>query len=140
MASMAWMVAAVAITAGIVASSVALTGFGLDSVIEFFAAAIVVWQLRGEIAGQQRETPAVRLIGATFFALALYLTIEGIRDLVLAILSRSPACCMTLHQMPGGELLQHISVGVVLVVAAALTPTVSGRAALCNTCGMTGRF
>ncbi len=36
----------------------------------------------GEIAGQERETPAVRLIGATFFALALYLTIEGIRDLV----------------------------------------------------------
>jgi divalent metal cation (Fe/Co/Zn/Cd) transporter len=83
-ASMAWMTAeaAVAITAGVLASSVALTGFGLDSVIEFFAAAIVVWQLRGEIAGQQRETRAVRLIGITFFALALYLTVEGIRDLV----------------------------------------------------------
>jgi divalent metal cation (Fe/Co/Zn/Cd) transporter len=83
-ASMAWMTAeaAVAITAGIAASSLALTGFGLDSVIEFFAAAIVVWQLRGEIAGQERETRAVRLIGVTFFALAAYLTIEGIRDLV----------------------------------------------------------
>jgi divalent metal cation (Fe/Co/Zn/Cd) transporter len=83
-ASMAWMTAeaAVAITAGVLASSVALTGFGLDSVIEFFAAAVVVWQLRGEIAGQQRETRAVRLIGVTFFALALYLTVEGIRDLV----------------------------------------------------------
>jgi hypothetical protein len=56
-ASMAWMTAeaAVAITAGVPASSVALTGFGLDSVSEFFAAAIVVWQLRGEIAGQQRK-------------------------------------------------------------------------------------
>jgi divalent metal cation (Fe/Co/Zn/Cd) transporter len=83
-ASMAWMVAeaAVAITAGVLASSVALTGFGLDSVIEFFAAAIVVWQLRGEIAGQQRETRAVRLIGVTFFALALYLTVEGVAGLV----------------------------------------------------------
>jgi divalent metal cation (Fe/Co/Zn/Cd) transporter len=83
-ASMAWMTAeaAVAITAGILASSVALTGFGLDSVIELFAAAIVVWQLRGEIAGRERETRAVRLIGVTFFALALYLTVEGIRDLV----------------------------------------------------------
>lgn len=51
---MAWMVveAAVAITAGILAASIALTGFGLDSVIEFFAAIIVVWQLRGEAAGQ----------------------------------------------------------------------------------------
>jgi len=82
-ASMAWMTAeaAVAVTAGILASSIALTGFGLDSVIELFAAAIVVWQLRGEEQGQERETRAVRLIGVTFFALALYLAAEGIRDL-----------------------------------------------------------
>ena len=79
-ASMAWMAveAAVAITAGVLASSIALTGFGLDSVIEFFSAAIVVWQLRGE----DRETRAVRLIGVTFFALAAYLTAESIHDLV----------------------------------------------------------
>jgi divalent metal cation (Fe/Co/Zn/Cd) transporter len=78
-ASMAWMTAeaAVAVTAGVIASSIALTGFGLDSVIEFFAAAIVIWQLRGE----DRETRAVRLIGVTFFALAAYLAVEGIRDL-----------------------------------------------------------
>ena len=80
-ASMAWMVAeaAVAVTAGLIASSIALVGFGLDSVIEFFSAAIVVWQLRGE--GEDRETRAVRLIGVTFFALAVYLSVEGIRDL-----------------------------------------------------------
>ena len=65
--------AAVAVTAGVPASSIALTGFGLDSVVEFFAAAVVVWQLRGE--GEDRETRAVRLIGVTFFALALYLAI-----------------------------------------------------------------
>jgi divalent metal cation (Fe/Co/Zn/Cd) transporter len=49
-ASMAWMTAeaAVAVTAGVLAPSIALVGFGLDSVIEFFAAAIVVWQLRGD--------------------------------------------------------------------------------------------
>jgi divalent metal cation (Fe/Co/Zn/Cd) transporter len=78
---MAWMTAeaAVAVTAGVIASSIALTGFGLDSVIEFFAAAIVIWQLRGE--GEERETRAVRLIGVTFFALAAYLAVEGIRDL-----------------------------------------------------------
>ena len=53
-ASVAWMVAeaAVAVTAGVIAASIALTGFGLDSVIELFAAAIVIWQLRGEIAGR----------------------------------------------------------------------------------------
>jgi divalent metal cation (Fe/Co/Zn/Cd) transporter len=82
--SMAWMTAeaSVAVTAGVLASSIALVGFGLDSVIEFFAAAIVVWQLRGEDGGEIRETRAVRLIGVTFFALALYLAVEGIRDLV----------------------------------------------------------
>jgi divalent metal cation (Fe/Co/Zn/Cd) transporter len=81
-ASMAWMAAeaAIAITAGVLASSIALTGFGLDSVIEFFAAAIVIWQLRG--GAEDRETRAVRLIGATFFALAAYLTAESIHDLV----------------------------------------------------------
>ncbi len=81
-ASMAWMTAeaAVAITAGVLASSIALTGFGLDSVIEFFAATIVVWQLRGD--GEDRETRAVHLIGVTFFALAAYLTIESVHDLV----------------------------------------------------------
>lgn len=97
MASMAWMAwmawmtaeAAVAITAGLAASSVALTGFGLDSVIEFFAAAAVVWQLRGEIAGQQRETKAVRLIEVTFFVLAAYLAVEGVRDLATRVQPRA---------------------------------------------------
>jgi divalent metal cation (Fe/Co/Zn/Cd) transporter len=85
-ATMTWMVAeaAIAITAGLIAASVALVGFGLDSVIELFSAAIVIWQLRGEIAGQDRQTRAIRLIGVTFFALAAYLTVESIRDLATA--------------------------------------------------------
>lgn len=81
-ASMAWMTveAAAAITAGVIASSIALVGFGLDSVIEFFAAAIVVWQLRND--SKVRETRAVHLIGVTFFVLAAYLAAQGIRDLL----------------------------------------------------------
>src|SRR5215471_13806362 len=83
-ATMTWMVAeaAVALTAGLLAASIALVGFGLDSVIELLSATIVIWQLRGEIAGQDRETRAIQLIGVTFFALAVYLTAESIRDLV----------------------------------------------------------
>jgi divalent metal cation (Fe/Co/Zn/Cd) transporter len=79
--SMGWMVieAAVAVTAGILAASIALVGFGLDSVIEFCSAVIVAWQLHGQ--GEERETRAVRLIGVTFFALAAYLAAESIRDL-----------------------------------------------------------
>jgi len=80
---MAWMTleAAVGIVSGIVASSIALIGFGLDSVIEFFAAAVVVWQLHGTVS-EERETRALRLIAVTFFALAAYLTIESVTDLV----------------------------------------------------------
>jgi divalent metal cation (Fe/Co/Zn/Cd) transporter len=82
-ATMTWMIAeaAVAITAGIITASIALTGFGLDSVIELMSAGIVIWQLRGEIAGQDRQIRAVRLIGVTFFALAAYLAGQSIRDL-----------------------------------------------------------
>jgi divalent metal cation (Fe/Co/Zn/Cd) transporter len=81
-ASMAWMVveAGVAIAAGIAAASIALVAFGLDSVIELFSAAVVVWQLRGE--AEHRETRAVRLIGVTFFALAAYLAAQSVNDLV----------------------------------------------------------
>jgi len=79
---MAWMTveAAVAIASGIIASSIALIGFGLDSVIEFAAAAIAIWQLRG--GGEKHESRAVRLIGATFFVLAAYLAAESIHDLI----------------------------------------------------------
>ncbi|MGO9164645.1 MAG: cation diffusion facilitator family transporter [Streptosporangiaceae bacterium] len=77
-ASVAWMTveAAVAVTAAVLASSAALAGFGLDSVIEICSAAIVIWQMRGELAGRDRQTRAVRLIALTFFALAAYLTAQ----------------------------------------------------------------
>ena len=59
------------------AGSIALAGFGLDSVIEFALAVVVVWQLRGR-GGQERK---LRLIGVTFFALTVYPAVQGIRDL-----------------------------------------------------------
>ncbi len=80
--SMAWMTleAAIAIAAGVGAHSIALIGFGLDSVIEFVAGAVVIWELRG--ADQERERSATRLIGVTFFILAGYVAVEAIRDLI----------------------------------------------------------
>lgn len=79
--TIAWNVveAAVAVGAGIVAGSIALVGFGLDSLIEVFAASVVLWELRGR--GGEREARALRLIGGSFFALALYVTIESVWDL-----------------------------------------------------------
>jgi divalent metal cation (Fe/Co/Zn/Cd) transporter len=70
-ATVTWMVAeaAIAITAGLIAASVALVGFGLDSVIELFSAAIVIWQLRGEIAGHDRHGQSVPGLAVTAAAL-----------------------------------------------------------------------
>ena len=61
----------IVVTAAYMARSVALAGFGLDSLIEIFASIIVVWQLLG--VNQHRERLALRLIGAAFFALAVYI-------------------------------------------------------------------
>jgi len=71
-ATLGWNVigTAVIIAAAISAGSVALAGFGLDSLIEIFASAIVVWQLKG--VSQNRERAALRLIGVAFYLLALY--------------------------------------------------------------------
>ncbi len=71
----------VAVTAGLVAGSIALVGFGIDSSIEVFAAAVVVWQLN-KPEEERRQRLALRLIGTTFFALAAYVSYEAIKDLV----------------------------------------------------------
>jgi len=70
----------VAVGAGIAAGSIALVGFGLDSGVEVFAGAVVVWQLRG--LSQEKEQRALRLIAVSFFALAAYTIAEATRDLL----------------------------------------------------------
>ena len=73
--------AVVALAAGTIASSVALIGFGLDSVIEVSSAAAVAWQFAGADP-QRRERAALRVIGWSFFALAAYVTVEAVRALL----------------------------------------------------------
>jgi divalent metal cation (Fe/Co/Zn/Cd) transporter len=73
--------AAVAVTAGTLASSVALIGFGLDSVIEVASAAAVAWQFAGPDP-QRRERTALRVISWSFFALAAFVTVEAARTLL----------------------------------------------------------
>lgn len=67
-------VGVLAVTA-IAARSVALAGFGLDSLIEIGASAVVVWELSG--TGQARQRRALRLIAFAFIALAAYLLIQS---------------------------------------------------------------
>ena len=77
---------AVAVAAGLVAGSVALTGFGVDSGIEVAAATVVLVRLLAELRGsgvdERKERLALRFIAVTFFALAVYVLVEGARDLL----------------------------------------------------------
>jgi divalent metal cation (Fe/Co/Zn/Cd) transporter len=75
-ATLAWNVAGIAVlsVAAVAARSVALAGFGLDSLIEIGASTVVLWELAG--AGEERQRRALRLIGAAFLALAGYLTVQ----------------------------------------------------------------
>jgi divalent metal cation (Fe/Co/Zn/Cd) transporter len=73
--------AAVAITAGAIAGSVALIGFGLDSIVEVSSGLVILWQFRHPIP-ESRERRALRLIALSFFALAAYVTFESVRTLL----------------------------------------------------------
>lgn len=76
-ATLAWNVAGIVVLAiaAIAARSVALAGFGLDSLIEIGASTVVIWELSG--TGEQRQRRGLRLIGYAFAALAVYLLVQS---------------------------------------------------------------
>nr|WP_189180055.1 cation transporter [Microbispora rosea] len=73
--------AVVAIAAGSIASSAALLGFGLDSVVEVASAAAVAWQFSGP-DHEKRERTALKVIAVSFFGLAAYVTVDAVRALL----------------------------------------------------------
>jgi len=87
--------AAVALAAGKAASSTALIGFGLDSIIEVASATAVAWQFSGSDP-QARERTALKVIAVSFYVLAAYVTVESVRSLT------------------GAEDARHSTVGIVL--------------------------
>ncbi len=96
--------AVAALTAGTRASSAALIGFGLDSVIEVLSAAAVAWQFSARTGQQrqQRERRALRIIAASFFALAGYVSVQAVRALA------------------GGTPAEHSTIGLVLAALSLL--------------------
>jgi hypothetical protein len=80
--TLGWNVAGIVILAlaAVAVRSVALAGFGLDSLIEIGASTVVLWELSGSGEGRQRR--ALRLIGGAFVALAAYLIIQSVLVLV----------------------------------------------------------
>ncbi len=79
--SLFWMTieGAVGVTAGLLAGSVALTGFGLDSVIEGAASVIVIWRFTGgRESSEDAERRAQKLVGVSFFLLAPYIAVDAV--------------------------------------------------------------
>lgn len=93
--------AVIALAAGTVASSTALIGFGLDSVIEVASAAAVAWQFSGSDP-EKRERTALKVIAVSFFALAAYVTVESVLSLMQ------------------GDRASHSTVGIVLAAVSLL--------------------
>ncbi|MFI6761615.1 cation transporter [Micromonospora sp. NPDC050417] len=99
--------AAVGIAAGVAASSSALIGFGLDSLIEVSSAAAVAWQFAGPDP-RSRERTALRSIALSFYALAVFVTVDAVRALV------------------AGGTAEHSSVGLALAaISLAVMPLLS---------------
>jgi divalent metal cation (Fe/Co/Zn/Cd) transporter len=73
----------VAVTAGIVAGSIALIGFGIDSAIEGLASVVIVWRFTGSrVLSERAEGRAQKLVAVQFFILAPYVAVEAVRALV----------------------------------------------------------
>ena len=81
-ATIAWnsIEAIVALASGAVAGSIALVGFGLNSIVEVGSAVVVIWQFSG--ADAEREQRALRLIAGSFFVFAAYVAGQAAWDLV----------------------------------------------------------
>jgi len=81
--------AVVSIVFGGLAGSIALIGFGLDSIVESLSGGVLIWRLRhhGKVEKEEEERierKAIRFVAATFFVLGMYIMVESVRKLVLA--------------------------------------------------------
>jgi divalent metal cation (Fe/Co/Zn/Cd) transporter len=74
--------AGVAIGAGWLAGSIALVGFGVDSLIESLSGAILLWRLASSALDESRERLSLRLVGVSFFLLAAYVCFEAVKSLI----------------------------------------------------------
>ena len=84
-ASLGWMAieGAVGVAAGVVAGSIALVAFGLDSAVEGLASLVIVWRFSGgRLHSEEAERRAQKLVAVQFFLLAPLVTFEALRDLV----------------------------------------------------------
>jgi divalent metal cation (Fe/Co/Zn/Cd) transporter len=112
--------ATVAIGAGIVASSIALIGFGADSLVESLAGVVLLWRFAEQRAhSEQAERHAQRLIGVSFWLIAAYVGVEAIRSLI------------------GGEhpSVSYVGIGLAAVTLATMPPLAAAKARVAQQLG-----
>jgi divalent metal cation (Fe/Co/Zn/Cd) transporter len=76
----------IAVTAGLLAGSIALVGFGVDSAIEVLSGAVLIWRLHSDANESRRERielVSLRLVGASFLLLAAYVAFDAVRSLAI---------------------------------------------------------
>ena len=112
--TLGWNVVGVVVLAiaALAARSVALAGFGLDSLVEIGASTVVIWELSG--TGKERQRRALRLIGIAFAALALYLAVQST---IVLTTSYHPG------HSPAGIVWTALTAGVMFTLAAAKART-----------------
>jgi divalent metal cation (Fe/Co/Zn/Cd) transporter len=105
--------ASVAVGAGVVAGSIALVGFGADSVVESFAGLALLWRFGGSRASSElAERRAQRLIGASFYVIGAYVAIEAIHTLLAG---NHPA-------------VSYVGIGLAAVTLATMPPLAAAKA------------
>ena len=75
----------IAVAAGLMAGSIALVGFGFDSLIEVTSGTVLLWRLHADVdeaRGERIEALSVRLVGVCFMLLALYVTYDSVKSLI----------------------------------------------------------
>lgn len=75
----------IAVGAGLIAGSVALVGFGFDSLIEVTSGSVLLWRLHGDANEERRERVeaiSLRIVGALFVLLALYVTYDSVKSMI----------------------------------------------------------
>jgi divalent metal cation (Fe/Co/Zn/Cd) transporter len=107
--------AAVALIAGLLAGSIALVGFGLDSVIEVSSGAIVLWRLFAN--NERAERLALKVVGGSFVALAAYVAVDSVKTLWMR---EAPE-----HSLPG-IVLAAVSVVIMPLLARAKRRVAAG--------------
>lgn len=112
--------AAIAVGAGVAAGSIALVGFGADSLIESLAGFVVLWLFTGTRRGSPAaERRAQQLVGASFYALAAYVAVEAVHTLVAGDHPET----------------SWIGIGLAVVTAATMPPLAAAKARVAEALG-----